>query len=74
MNNNCDGRKYLPKLKCPYCFKRFGDLPNTELKNKSKLVVNEQILKDDIVLQCPHCYKIVGLRIMGIEKIYELAI
>lgn len=71
MNINDDGRRHLPKMKCPYCYKRFGDLPNRELKNRSKLVTKDQIvISKDIVLQCPHCHNFVGLRIENIEKIY----
>ena len=68
---NDDGRRLLPKIKCPYCCKRFGDLPSRELKNHSELVTKDNIeLKKDIVLQCPHCRNIVGLRINNIENIY----
>lgn len=67
---NDDGRRLFPKMKCPYCGKRFGDLPNKELKNHSKLLTKNNIeLNRDIVLQCPHCRNIVGLRINNIEKI-----
>ena len=38
MNRQNDGRKNMPKLNCPYCGKRFADVPNAQFKNKSHLV------------------------------------
>ena len=72
---NDDGRRSLPKIKCPYCGKRFGDFPSKELKNQSELVTKNYIeINKDIILQCPHCNKIVGLRIKNIEKVYSLSV
>ena len=32
-----DGRRYMPKLKCPYGNHRFADVPNVLLRNDSEL-------------------------------------
>ena len=32
-----DGRRYMPKLKCPYGNHRFADVPDVLLRNDSEL-------------------------------------
>ena len=56
MNRQNDGRKSMPKLNCPYCGKRFADVPNAQFKNKSQLVTMDKISADDFILECPHCH------------------
>ena len=69
MNRLDDGRRKMPKLKCPHCNKRVIDLPNKELKNNCTLIKTNEICKDDIILKCLHCGKIIGLRTSILRKI-----
>lgn len=63
-----DMRRKMPKLKCPYCRKRVADLATKELKNFSTLERYEDIEKGyhDIILECPHCHRLVSLQIKRI--------
>lgn len=63
MKSNDDGRRKMPKLKCPYCNKRVIDLPNKEFKNTFSLVKANDIEEFDAVLKCLHCGKIIGFRL-----------
>lgn len=69
MNRQNDGRKSMPKLNCPYCGKRFADVPSAQFKNKSELVKLDNISADDFILECPHCHKKAGLHIDNINCI-----
>ena len=56
-----DGRRYMPKLKCPYCNRRFVDVVDSRTKNESSVVKWEKNVDIDFVLECPHCHEKVGL-------------
>lgn len=72
MNRIDDGRRKMPKLKCPYCNKRVCDLPNTALKNSCTLIETNEIGEDDIVLKCLHCGNIIGFRTSILKEINNL--
>lgn len=59
MNNN-DGRKNMPKSRCPYCDSRVVDSRTPTLKNSLELTVTDSA---DYFIQCPKCKNIVGLTI-----------
>lgn len=69
-----DGRRKMPKLYCPYCSKRFGDVPNKEIKNISQLLKRDYISANDFILECPHCHNFVGLRISNIQNVCSHAL
>ena len=56
-----DGRRLMPKLHCPCCGKRFGDVPNAAFKNRCLLTKFDSLTSDGIVLECPHCHNKVCL-------------
>ena len=63
-----DGRRKMPKLKCPYCDKRVADLPSKDIKNISNLVKENEIEDNDIVLKCMHCGNIIGFRLLILKE------
>ena len=66
-----DGRKSMPKIKCPYCRKRIADLPNKEYKNAAivKKYSAEMTEGDAIILECPHCHEFVSFQINGLKQL-----
>ena len=58
MNNNNDGRRNMPKSRCPYCDSRVVDSRTPTLKNSLELTVTESA---DYFIQCPKCRNIIGL-------------
>ena len=58
MNNNNDGRKKMPKSRCPYCDSRVVDSRTPTLKNLLELTVTDSA---DYFIQCPKCRNIIGL-------------
>ena len=58
MNNNNDGRKKMPKSRCPYCDSRVVDSRTPTLKNSLELTVTDSA---DYFIQCPKCRNIIGL-------------
>ena len=64
MNNNNDGRKNMPKSRCPYCDSRVVDSRTPTLKNSLELTVTDSA---DYYIQCPKCRKIIGLKIKNLN-------
>ena len=60
MNRNNDGRKNMPKSRCPYCDSRVVDSRTPTLKNSLELTVTDSA---DYFIQCPKCKNIVELTI-----------
>ena len=60
MSNNNDGRKNMPKSRCPYCDSRVVDSRTPTLKNSIELTVTDSA---DYFIQCPKCRNIIGLTI-----------
>ena len=58
MNRNDDGRKNMPKSRCPYCDSRVVDSRTPTLKNSLELTVTDSA---DYFIQCPKCRNIIGL-------------
>ena len=58
MNNNNDGRKNMPKSRCPYCDSRVVDSRTPTLKNSLELTVTDSA---DYFIQCTKCRNIIGL-------------
>ena len=58
-----DKEKYFPKLKCPYCKKRFADVSGKPLRNDCILVKYENIRHAQFIFECPHCHNRVGLEV-----------
>lgn len=63
-----DGRRYMPKLKCPYGNHRFADVPNVALRNNSELKRLSEIADADYILECPHCHQKVALCIKFLHE------
>ena len=57
MNNN-DGRKSMPKSRCPYCDSRVVDSRTPTLKNSLELTVTDSA---GYFIQCLKCSNIIGL-------------
>ena len=63
-----DGRRYMPKLKCPYGNHRFADVPDVALRNDSELKRLSEASNIDYILECPHCHQKVALCIKALHK------
>ena len=63
-NHNNDGRKNMPKSRCPYCDSRVVDSRTPTLKNSLELTVTDSA---DYFIQCPKCRNIVGLIIKTMQ-------
>lgn len=63
-----DGRRKMPKMKCPYGNHRFADVADVMLRNDSELVKFSEGSDVDYVLECPHCHQKVGLYITPLHK------
>ena len=64
-----DGRRFMPKLKCPYGNHRFGDVPDVALRNESVLTRLQDPADADFILECPHCHQKVALSIKLLHQI-----
>ena len=58
-----DGRRYMPKMKCPYGNHRFADVPDLALRNDSELKRLSEAANIDYFLECPRCHQKVALSI-----------
>ena len=58
MNKIDDGRRHMPKSRCPYCDSRVVDSRTPTLKNSLELTVTDSV---DYFIQCPKCRNIIGL-------------
>ena len=61
-----DGRKHMPKSRCPHCDSRVVDSRTPMLKNSLELTVTDGA---DYYIQCPKCRKIIGLTIKPLHKL-----
>ena len=71
MKKNDDGRRHMPKSRCPYCDYRVVDSRTPTLKNSLELTVTGSA---DYFIQCPKCRKIVGLTIKPLHTAPPLVI
>ena len=62
-----DGRRKMPKIKCPYGNHRFADVPNLSLRNGSELKKLSEASFIDYILECPHCHQKVALSIKALR-------
>ena len=62
-NIHDDGRRYMPKMKCPYGNHRFADVPDVALRNDSELKRLSEASDIDYILECPICHQKVALSI-----------
>ena len=58
-----DGRRMMPKMKCPYGNHRFADVPDLALRNDSELKRLSEAANIDYILECPRCHQKVALSI-----------
>ena len=65
MNKRDDGRRHMPKSRCPYCDSRIVDSRTPTLKNSLQLTITDNA---DYFIQCPKCKNIVGLIIHLTDK------
>ena len=61
---NDDGRRNMPKSRCPYCDSRVVDSRTPTLKNSLELTVTDSA---DYYIQCPKCRKTIGLKIKNLN-------
>lgn len=57
-----DGRRYMPKLKCPYCMGRAIDSRSATTKNAIELMAIDSAHVDYVII-CPKCKKPIGISI-----------
>ena len=69
MNNNNDGRKKMPKSRCPYCDSRVVDSRTPTLKNSLELTVNDSA---DYFIKCPKCRNIIGLTFKAMQPTAQM--
>ena len=62
-----DGRRHMPKMKCPYGNHRFADVPDVALRNDSELKRLSEASDIDYILECPSVIK----RWCCLSKCYE---
>ena len=62
-----DGRRYMPKMKCPYGNHRFADVPDIALRNDSELKRLSDASAIDYILECPICHQKVALVIKSLR-------
>lgn len=62
-----DGRRHMPKLKCPYGNHRFADVPDVALRNDSELKCLSEASDADYILECPRCHQKVALCIKSLH-------
>lgn len=56
-----DGRRHMPKLKCPYGNHRFADVPDVSLRNGSEPKRLSELSEADYIPECPRCHQKVDL-------------
>ena len=71
MKKNDDGRRNMPKSRCPYCDSRVVDSRTPTLKNSLELTVTDSA---DYFIQCPKCRKIIGLIIKTVQPSESLVV
>ena len=52
-----DGRRKMPKLKCPYGNHRFADVSTASLRNNCQLIKLHETENPQFVLECPICHQ-----------------
>lgn len=62
-----DGRRMMPKMKCPYGNHRFADVPDVALRNDSEIKRLSEATDVDYILECPHCHQKVALCIKSLH-------
>lgn len=62
-----DGRRHMPKLKCPYGNHRFADVPDVAHRSDSELKRLSETSDADYILECPHCHGKVALCIKSLH-------
>ena len=62
-----DGRRKMPKLKCPYCSKRFADVSSPSLRNESSLLKLQDVVNPQYIMECHNCHKKIALVIRSLE-------
>ena len=62
-----DGRRNMPKMKCPYGNHRFADVPDVALRNDSELKRLSEASDIDYILECPICHQKVALSIKALR-------
>ena len=65
---NDDGRRSMPKLRCPHCGSRLLDVSDAKLKNQSELKPLTFAVHPDYVLKCPECKKDLALLIKSLHE------
>ena len=70
MNKRDDGRRHMPKSRCPYCDSRIVDSRTPTLKNSLQLTITDSA---DYFIQCPKCKNIVGLTIKLLNNTFSHA-
>ena len=63
-----DGRRNMPKLRCPHCRSRLLDVSDAKLKNQSELKPLTFADHPDYVLKCPECKKDLALLIKSLHE------
>ena len=63
-----DGRRNMPKMRCPYCGSRLLDVSDAKLRNPSELKPLTSAGKADYVLECPKCKNALGLSIKTLHE------
>ena len=66
-NQTDDGRRAMPKLKCPLCGKRCVDVADAKLRNKSELKPLKVLPDADYIFECPHCHSPLALSIKNLR-------
>ena len=69
MNNNNDGRRNMPKSRCPYCDSRVVDSRTPTLKNSLELTGNDSAA---YFIQCPKCRNIIGLTFKAMQPTAQM--
>ena len=67
-NQTDDGRRNMPKMRCPYCGSRLLDVSDAKLRNQSELKPLTSAGKADYVLECPKCKNALGLSIKTLHE------
>ena len=69
-----DGRRLMPKIKCPYCNKRLADVANSKLRNESMIARISDLPVIDFIFECPHCHKMVALNLKCLHRVSTPAV
>ena len=71
MKKNDDGRRHMPKSRCPYCDSRVVDSRTPTLKNSLELTVTDSA---DYFIQCPKCRNIIGLTFKAMQPTAQMVV